>query len=122
MRQRLALALALLADPPVLLLDEPTANLDTQARWDYLALLAGLRAEGKTILSASHRLEEVEALADRVLLLQQGNDWVDTCGRVAAAYRARIRGSCRVAKWRGCRVAMVWRNIVYGNPRLWLNH
>ena len=72
LRQRLALALALLADPPVLLLDEPTANLDTQARWDYLALLAELRAEGKTILFASHRLEEVEALADRVLLLQQG--------------------------------------------------
>jgi len=70
LRQRLALAL--LADPPVLLLDEPTANLDTQARWDYLALLAELRAEGKTILFASHRLEEVEALADRVLLLQQG--------------------------------------------------
>jgi ABC-type multidrug transport system ATPase subunit len=72
LRQRLALALALLADPPVLLLDEPTANLDTQARWDYLTLLAELRHDGKTILFASHRLEEVEALADRVLLLQQG--------------------------------------------------
>ncbi len=56
----------------MLLLDEPTANLDTQARWDYLTLLAELRHDGKTILFASHRLEEVEALADRVLLLQQG--------------------------------------------------
>jgi ABC-type multidrug transport system ATPase subunit len=55
-----------------LLLDEPTANLDAQARRDYLALLAGLRLEGKTIIFASHRLEEVLALADQVLLLEQG--------------------------------------------------
>jgi ABC-type multidrug transport system ATPase subunit len=73
LKQRLALAVALLADPAVLLLDEPTANLDAQAQRDYLALLADLRArEGKTILFASHRLEEVEAIASRVLLLEQG--------------------------------------------------
>lgn len=72
LKQRLALAIALLADPPVLLLDEPTANLDAQARRDYLALLAALRGEGKTIVFASHRLEELEALADRVLLLNNG--------------------------------------------------
>jgi ABC-type multidrug transport system ATPase subunit len=73
LKQRLALAVALLADPPVLLLDEPTASLDARAQHDYLALLAALRAgEGKTILFASHRLEEVEALANRVLLLEQG--------------------------------------------------
>lgn len=72
LKQRLALAVALLADPPLLLLDEPTANLDAQARRDYLALLAGLRREGKTIIFASHRLEEVLALADQVLLLDQG--------------------------------------------------
>ena len=72
LKQRLALAIALLADPPVLLLDEPTTNLDAQARRDYLALLAGLRLEGKTIIFASHRLEEVLALADQVLLLEQG--------------------------------------------------
>jgi ABC-type multidrug transport system ATPase subunit len=64
---------ALLADPPVLLLDEPTANLDAQAQRDYLHLLKDLRQrEGKTILFASHRLEEVEALANRVLLLEHG--------------------------------------------------
>jgi len=72
LKQRLALALALLSDPPILLLDEPTANLDTQARADYLKLIAALKRRGKTILFASHRLEEVEALADQVLWLDEG--------------------------------------------------
>ncbi len=73
LRQRLALAIALLGDPPVLLLDEPTANLDAQAQRDYLALLHQLcKDEGKTILFASHRLEEVEMLANRVLVLEHG--------------------------------------------------
>lgn len=73
LKQRLALALALLADPPILLLDEPTASLDAQAQRDYLTLLAQLRKNaGKTILFASHRLEEVEALASRVFVLEQG--------------------------------------------------
>ena len=73
LRQRLALAIALLSDPPVLLLDEPTANLDAQAQRDYLALLADLvKEEGKTILFASHRLEEVEMLAMRVVMLEHG--------------------------------------------------
>ncbi len=56
----------------MLLLDEPMANLDSQARHDYLALLSGLRREGKTLIFASHRVEEVEALADLVLVLQGG--------------------------------------------------
>lgn len=72
LKQRLALAVALLADPPVLLLDEPTANLDAKARSDYLMLLASLHHEGKTIIFASHRIEEVEALADEVLMLEHG--------------------------------------------------
>ena len=72
LKQRLALAVALLSDPPVLLLDEPTANLDAAARRDYLELLAGLRDAGKLIVFASHRFEELDALAGRVLVLERG--------------------------------------------------
>lgn len=73
LKQRLALAVALLSDPAVLLLDEPTANLDAEAQRDYLALLAELRTKDqKTIIFASHRLEEIQAVASRVLLLEHG--------------------------------------------------
>ncbi|HMQ52022.1 MAG TPA: nitrous oxide reductase family maturation protein NosD [Anaerolineae bacterium] len=72
MKQRLALAAALLADPPLLILDEPTSNLDTAARDDFIKLLLTQKARGKTLLFTSHRLEEVELLASRVLVLAEG--------------------------------------------------
>lgn len=72
LKQRLALALALLADPPILVLDEPTSNLDIRAREAFLHFLHDLQEEGKTLVFSSHRLEEVKALADRVLLLEGG--------------------------------------------------
>ena len=72
MQQRLALAVALLSDPPVLLFDEPTASLDRAGQKSFLELAAGLRAEGRTLLLASHRAEEIDQLADRVLELDFG--------------------------------------------------
>lgn len=74
MKQRLALALALLADPPVLVLDEPTSNLDAEARDTFLELLTSVKGRGKTVLFTSHRLEEVEALADWVLVMEDGRE------------------------------------------------
>jgi len=72
MKQRLALGLALLADPPVLVMDEPTSNLDTAARSQLLQLLVQVKEAGKTIVFTSHRIEEVEALADRVAVMEKG--------------------------------------------------
>ena len=72
MKQRLALAIALLGDPPILILDEPTSNLDTEARDAFFACLAALHKAGKTLLFTSHRLEEVQVLADHVLVLDHG--------------------------------------------------
>lgn len=72
MKQRLALALALIGTPSILLLDEPTANLDARGRAELLQLLHDLRAGGMTLLFSSHRPEDVLALADRVFLLDGG--------------------------------------------------
>jgi ABC-type multidrug transport system ATPase subunit len=72
MRQRLALALALIGAPRILLLDEPTANLDAAGRASVLDLLRDLKRRGMTLLFSSHRPEDVLALADRVVLIEHG--------------------------------------------------
>jgi ABC-2 type transport system ATP-binding protein len=71
-RQRLSLALALVGEPEVLILDEPTAGMDPAARRDTRALIGSLRGEGRTILLTTHDLADVEALADRVAILHHG--------------------------------------------------
>jgi ABC-type multidrug transport system ATPase subunit len=72
MKQRLALAIAMLGDPPVLVLDEVTASLDACGREAFVSLLAQLSGSGRTMLFASHRVEEVTALAHRVVMLERG--------------------------------------------------
>jgi ABC-type multidrug transport system ATPase subunit len=72
MKQRLALAVALLSDPPLIILDEPTSNLDAAGRGEVVTTLQRLRAAGKTLLFASHRPDEVISLADRVLVMERG--------------------------------------------------
>lgn len=80
MKQRLALALALMGDPPVLLLDELSASLDVAGRESFLHLLVSLRGEGRTVLFASHRPEEVEILAGRVAWIEEGRIVVKPSG------------------------------------------
>lgn len=72
MLQKLGLVLALLSDPPVLLLDEPTSNLDVATREEFGRLLARLKAAGKTLLFCTHRSGEILSLADRVIVLRDG--------------------------------------------------
>ena len=72
-RQRVALGRALLARPRLLLLDEPLAALDAPLRAEVLPFLAGLREFGVPMLYVTHALDEVDALADRLILLREGH-------------------------------------------------
>jgi len=72
MQQRLALAVALLPDPPVVFFDEPTANLDREGQRLFVDLVRRLRHDGHTLLLASHRPDEVAGLTDRVLHVDEG--------------------------------------------------
>jgi len=72
MLQRLGLAQALLADPPVLLMDEPTLSLDPQSVIEFKRIIKEESRKGKTILLASHILSEVEELSQRVAIVQYG--------------------------------------------------
>jgi len=72
MRQRIGLAQALLSNPDILILDEPTTGLDPVARKEMRDILASLRDEGKTLLISSHELNEVELISDRVAILDGG--------------------------------------------------
>jgi ABC-2 type transport system ATP-binding protein len=72
MRQRVAIAKALLARPPILLLDEPTLGLDPQAARNLRELIATLKQEGHTILLTTHYMEEADQLSDRIGIIDSG--------------------------------------------------
>lgn len=72
MRQRIGLAQALISDPQILILDEPTTGLDPIARKEMRDILATLRDRGKTLMISSHELLEVELISDRAGILYQG--------------------------------------------------
>ncbi len=71
-RQRLAIAAALVHDPEVIFLDEPTAALDPQARRALWSVLRDLHSSGRTIVYTTHHLDEAEALCDRVAVVSDG--------------------------------------------------
>ena len=71
-RQRLLLALALINDPQILFLDEPTTGLDPQARRHFWQLIESVKQQGKTIILTTHYMDEAEALCDHLVIVDQG--------------------------------------------------
>ena len=71
-RQKLAIAIAVVHDPKVIFLDEPTTGLDPQARRRLWDLIFQLRDEGRTIVLSTHYMEEAEVLCDQVAIMSQG--------------------------------------------------
>lgn len=72
-KRRLHLALALIGDPDIVFLDEPTAGLDVEGRIALHELIRKLKAKGKTIVMSSHDMAEVESLCDRIAILSGGD-------------------------------------------------
>lgn len=100
MRQKLALVRAILHDPPVLLLDEPTSAMDPESARMVRDSIQSLRSSGRTILLCTHNLAEAEELADTVAIIRHGqillNDSIDKVKRNLLGpeeYEARIAGN-----------------------------
>jgi len=70
--QRLRFAVALVSNPDLLVLDEPTVAMDVEARRDFWATMRGFSSRGKTVVFATHYLEEADAYADRIILMARG--------------------------------------------------
>ena len=85
MRQRLGVARALLADPELLILDEPTNGLDPAGIHEFRAMIHGFVAEGRTVLLSSHLLAEVERICDQVAIVDRGR--IVTQGTIAELAR-----------------------------------
>ena len=118
MRQRLGLAQALLGEPRVLLLDEPTTGLDPALRQSFYEIVGELRARGATVLLSSHALTELEERAGRVVIMNRGikvaDGTLDELRRIARLpTRIRLKvaenGIETVSGWLGS--ADPWRRV-----------
>jgi ABC-2 type transport system ATP-binding protein len=94
MKQRLSIACALVHDPEVLFLDEPTAGLDPQTKRTLWQLMKQLRSQGVTIILSTHYLEEAESLSDRVAIIDRGE--IIACGE-PAKLKESVRGEFKEA-------------------------
>jgi Cu-processing system ATP-binding protein len=118
MRQRLGLAQALLGDPRVLLLDEPTTGLDPALRHSFYEIVEELRGRGATVLLSSHALTELEERAGRVIIMNRGvkvaDGTLDELRRIARLpTRIRLKvtdaGLANVPNWLGA--GRGWRRV-----------
>ncbi len=110
MRQRLGLAEVLLKRPKVAILDEPTLGLDPEAAAEFLQLIRGLRAQGISVLLASHLLHQVQVICDRVGLFHKGRMVLE--GRVDELRERVLGGAYRIrVEARGVDVAALVRDL-----------
>ncbi len=101
LKQRLGLAIALVNDPKLLFLDEPTTGLDPASRRHVWDIIDRLRDEGKTILLTSHYMDEVEYLADRIAVIDRGKivaegDTRDIIDRFGGSKRLVVKDGYRI--------------------------
>jgi ABC-2 type transport system ATP-binding protein len=99
MKQRIGLAMALISDPPILILDEPMSGLDPMGRRLVTDLILELKAEGKTIFFSTHILNDVEILCDKIAVLDKGtilyrgatHDFISGTGNLEDAFLELIK-------------------------------
>jgi ABC-2 type transport system ATP-binding protein len=97
-QRRLALSRVVLANTPIVLLDEPAAGLDVSARSDLLKIVRGFAAEGRTVIVTSHILPELEELADRFGIIQKGK-WIPVAKDQIFFTRADLTGAFQKGAW-----------------------
>jgi ABC-2 type transport system ATP-binding protein len=97
-QRRLALSRVLLANTPIVLLDEPAAGLDVSARADLLRIVRSFAAEGRAVIVTSHILPELEELADRFGIIQKGK-WVPVRGEQIFFSRKDLTGAFQQGAW-----------------------
>ena len=95
-KRRLHLALALIGDPDIVFLDEPTAGLDVEGRISLHEYIRNLKAQGKTIVLASHDMAEVESLCDSIAILKEGEiafqgTVMELAGKIGKYYNIHIQ-------------------------------
>jgi ABC-2 type transport system ATP-binding protein len=95
-QQRLRFAMALLPEPELLILDEPTTGMDVEGRREFWAAIRADAERGRTVLFATHYLEEADAYADRIVLVSRGRVVADG---TAAELKARSTGRRLTATW-----------------------
>ena len=97
MRQKLALTATLAVEQPLLILDEPTANLDPTVRGEVLKMVLEARDAGRTVLFSSHVLSEIEEVCDRVAILRSGKLVFEQCmSELKQRYKITIRESIEI--------------------------
>lgn len=98
-KRRLHLALALLGDPDVIFLDEPTAGLDVEGRVSLHNEIRNLKAQGKTIIMASHDMAEVQELCDRIAILKAGRiAFIGTAAELSESVQGQFELQIRFSK------------------------